>query len=79
MFNNMITEEQINRINELAHKSKKEGLSEEEKQEQNKLRQAYIDAIRGNIRSQLDNVDVVNADGSIENLGEMRRNREKEK
>ncbi len=75
----MITEEQIARINELAHKSKGEGLTEAEKAEQKELRQAYIDAIRGNIRSQLDNVDVVNPDGSIENLGEMRREREKQK
>lgn len=60
----------INRINELARKSKTTGLTEEEKKEQTKLRQEYIATIRMNIRSQLDNIDVVEKDGSITNLGE---------
>ena len=46
----MITEKDIARINELYHKSKSEGLTEPEKQEQAKLRRAYIDAIKGNVR-----------------------------
>ncbi len=62
--------EKIDRINELARKSKAEGLTEEEKAEQKKLRQEYIDAIRADLRSQLDNIDIVNPDGSVENLGE---------
>ncbi len=60
----------IDRINELARKSKAEGLSEEEKKEQAQLRQEYIAAIRTNLRGQLDNIDIVNEDGTIENLGE---------
>ena len=47
----MITEKDIARINELYHKSKAEGLTEEEKKEQAELRQSYIQAIRGNIRA----------------------------
>ena len=62
----MITEETIARINELAHKSKKEGLNEEEKAEQQRLRQEYIEAIRGNIRSQL-------ADGTTTHLSDVRK------
>lgn len=38
----------IARINELYHKSKAEGLSDEEKAEQQQLRQEYIFAIRNN-------------------------------
>ncbi len=66
----MITEKDIARINELYHKSKNEGLSSEEKEEQAKLRKAYIDAIKGNVRAQLNNIDVVDENGKIENLGE---------
>lgn len=66
----MITEKDIARINELYHKSKNEGLTDAEKEEQQKLRRAYIDAVKGNIRSQLNNIDVVDENGNIENLGE---------
>ena len=65
-----MNEEKIARINELARKSKAEGLTEAEKQEQALLRQEYIANVRKNLKAQLDNIDVVNADGSIENLGE---------
>lgn len=43
----------VKRINELAKKQKEVGLTEEEKLEQQKLRRAYIDAIRNNIVGQL--------------------------
>ena len=59
-----ITEADIKRINELYHKSKTEGLSDEEKAEQKKLRDDYVAAIRGNIRSQLENVKVVDENGN---------------
>ena len=60
----------IARINELYHKSKAEGLSDEEKAEQQQLRQEYIFAIRNNLRSTLNNIDIKEKDGSIVNLGE---------
>ena len=59
-----ITEADIKRINELYHKSKAEGLTDEEKAEQKKLREDYVAAIRGNIRSQLENVKVVDEHGN---------------
>ena len=59
-----ITENDIKRINELYHKSKAEGLTDEEKAEQKKLREDYVVAIRGNIRSQLENVKVVDENGN---------------
>ena len=62
-------EEKIARINELYHKSRKEGLTDAEKEEQAKLRREYIDSVKKNLRSQLDNIDIVNKDGSVENLG----------
>jgi uncharacterized protein YnzC (UPF0291/DUF896 family) len=58
----------IERINELARKSREKGLTEEEKAEQQKLRQEYIAAFRGNLKKQLDNIEVVRPDGTKENL-----------
>ena len=55
----------IARINALYHKAKTEGLTEEEKLEQQILRQEYIDSIKKNIRSQLDNTSIQNPDGTI--------------
>lgn len=58
-------QKQIERINELYHKSKTIGLTEEEKQEQAKLRSDYINAIRKNLRGTLDKVSFVNPDGTV--------------
>ena len=65
----MNMDEKIKRINELYHKSQDVGLTEEEKTEQKQLRQDYVAAVRGNLRSQLDNINIQEADGSIVNLG----------
>lgn len=67
---NRMDELQIQRINELARKSKAEGLTTAEKEEQAELRRQYIETIRMNLRGQLDNIDVKEKDGSITNLGE---------
>ena len=66
----MIDEKKIARINELYHRSKAEGLTEEEKEEQAMLRKEYIEAVRRNLRGQLDRIDVQEADGTVTNLGE---------
>ncbi len=60
----------IERINTLARKSKAEGLTEAEKKEQALLRQEYIASVKRNLQAQLNNIDMINTDGSIENLGE---------
>lgn len=65
----MITKETIDRINELYHKSQSEGLTDEEKAEQVKLRKAYIEAIRMNMRSTLNNISIEEEDGTITDLG----------
>ena len=57
------------RINELARKSKAEGLTSAERQEQALLRSEYLEAVRRNLKGQLDNIDIVNKAGSVENLG----------
>lgn len=63
-------DEKIKRINELYHKSQNEGLTEEEKLEQAKLRAEYAANIRASLKSQLDNVSIQELDGSITKLGE---------
>ena len=65
----MITQEQINRINELARKSKSEGLTEEEKAEQAVLRRAYIDSVKASLTSNLDNTYIMDEKGNKRKLG----------
>lgn len=47
----------VERINFLYKKSQEEGLTEEEKEEQQKLRRHYIDAVKRNFRAQLNMVE----------------------
>ena len=61
----------IDRINELARKKKTTGLTEEEAKEQVLLRQQYIAAVRKNLRSQLDNIDMLEPDGTITHLADV--------
>ncbi|MBO5145094.1 MAG: DUF896 domain-containing protein [Lachnospiraceae bacterium] len=70
MEDNVNLEEKIKRINELYHKSQNEGLTEDEKAEQAKLRAEYVANVRANLKGQLDNVSIRELDGSITNLGE---------
>ena len=65
-----MTDEKIARINALYRKSKAEGLTDAEKKEQDLLRKEFVAAVRGNLRTQLNNIDMVNEDGSVENRGE---------
>ena len=59
-----MTIEQIARINELARKQKSEGLTEEEKAEQLKLRGEYINAYKQSLISQLENTYILEPDGT---------------
>ena len=63
-------EKKIARINELYHKSRAEGLTNAEKKEQADLRREFIEAVRTNLRGQMDNINIQEQDGSIINLGE---------
>jgi len=49
----------INRINELAHKKKAEGLNAEEQAEQKELYKWYLGNIRASFAAQLENIEVV--------------------
>lgn len=58
----------IARINVLAKKSKTEGLTEEEKLEQQALRREYIDSVKMSLVGQLDNTYVVDEKGNKSKL-----------
>ena len=58
----------IKRINELSRKSKTEGLSAKEKEEQTKLRNMYRSMVLGNLSSQLDTMKIQYPDGSIKDV-----------
>ena len=58
----------VDRINELAHKAKTEGLTEEETIERDRLRQEYLAAFRQNLRAQLDNTYIVDDHGNKRQL-----------
>ena len=59
-----MTEKKIKRINELARKQKAEGLTEEEKAEQLKLRGEYINAYKQSLVAQLENTYILEPDGT---------------
>lgn len=73
----MTMEERIKRINELYHKSQSVGLLAEEKEEQARLRREYIDSVKGSLRSQLNNIDIKEEDGTVTNLGDKIKEKEK--
>ena len=51
--------EKIDRINELAHKSKEVGLTAEEKEEQALLREEFLAEIRADVRASLESIEIV--------------------
>ncbi|WP_408011536.1 DUF896 domain-containing protein [Pseudalkalibacillus sp. A8] len=59
----MLPKQKIDRINELARKSKDEGLSKKEQEEQRKLREEYLKAFRGGFKDQLRSIKVVDPEG----------------
>lgn len=68
----------IERINELYHKQKAGTLTQEEKAEQDRLRQAYLAAVRANLRGTLNNTKVQYPDGTIVDLGKKYGNKGKQ-
>ncbi len=60
--------EKLNRINELARASKERDLTEEERAEQQALRQEYVNEIRLSFGAMLDNTVIQYPDGSRKSL-----------
>jgi uncharacterized protein YnzC (UPF0291/DUF896 family) len=61
-------QDKIDKINELARKSKTRGLTEEEKALQKALREEYVAAFRASLVNTLDNTFIVRPDGTKEKL-----------
>lgn len=61
----MVTQQEIDRINALARKSKTaEGLTDDERKEQQALRAKYVASVRENLEAQLKNTVIVEPDGT---------------
>ena len=52
-------QKKIDRINELARKSRIQALTQQEKEEQARLRQEFIESYRRSLQSQLDSIVLV--------------------
>lgn len=57
-------QKKIDRINELARKAKLGELTDEEKVERAALRQEYVNAVVGDLKSQLENTYVMDEKGN---------------
>ena len=55
----------IEEINALAKKQREEGLTDAEKERQAELRKMYLDAVKRNFKSQLDNIEFVKGDNNV--------------
>ncbi|KGX83322.1 DUF896 domain-containing protein [Pontibacillus marinus] len=60
----MISQDKLNRINELANKSKQEGLTLSEQKEQKKLRTEYLKNVRQSFKNQLKSTKIVDPEGN---------------
>lgn len=58
-----VLREIVPRINELAQKAKKEGLTEVEKIERAELRKKYVSRFRDNFKKQIEMIKVYDKDG----------------
>ncbi|MHA6251204.1 DUF896 domain-containing protein [Oceanobacillus sp. CAU 1775] len=60
----MLAKEKLTRINELANKAKNDGLTEEEKIEQKRLREEYLGNIRSSFTNQFKTMTVIDPLGN---------------
>ena len=68
----------IDRINELAKKKKRVGLSKDELNEQAELRRQYIDEFKNSLRQQIEGIKIIDDDGnalSAKQYNEMMKNK----
>jgi len=75
----MLSKEKLNRINELARKSKADGLSDKERQEQKELREEYLKNVRSSFKNQLKSMSVVDPEGKDVTPEKLRNMQERNK
>lgn len=79
----MLSKEEIQRINALAKKKKQEGLTEEESQEQLRLRKQYLEEFRAGFKDHIENLNIVDPKGNdvtsdkVKKIQAERNNKEK--
>lgn len=71
----MLSKDKIDRINHLARKSKGEGLTDDEKNEQESLRKEYIEKFREHFKGHLNRVKFVE-DLTEDELADIRKQKE---
>lgn len=64
----------IDRINELARKSKTVGLTDEEKEEQKILRAEYVAAFKASLVGQLEHTTILRPDGTTHKIQKKKKN-----
>jgi len=74
----MISDEKLQRINELAKKSKEKGLTPEEKEEQQKLRKEYLQRFKQLFTEQIKHVTVYDPEGNDVTPDKIKQLREKD-
>lgn len=75
----MISDKKLQRINELAKKSKEKGLTKKEKKEQQTLREEYLQGFRKSFKNQIENVTVYDPEGkdvTPDKIKEKRKNKD---
>jgi len=75
----MLSKDKLNRINELARKAKSEGLTIEEKNEQNELRAEYLMTFRAHFKDQLHTIKVVDIEGKDVTPTKLKQSKERRK
>lgn len=60
----MLEKAKLDRINELVRKERTDGLTTEEKAEQQSLRDEYITAFRSGMRNQIEGLKIVDEEGT---------------
>ena len=75
----MLSKDKMARINELARKSKSEGLTLEEKKEQNELRAEYLMTFRSHFKDQLHTIKVVDIEGHDVTPEKLKQSKERRK
>lgn len=69
----MLPKSKIQRINQLAKKAKREGLTKKEKEEQAQLRQEYIQSFRSAFRANLMGIKVIDPTGRDVTPGKLKK------
>ena len=75
----MLSKDKLNRINALANKAKRDGLTKQEAKEQQDLRAEYLKNVRKSFKNQFKSMTVVDPEGNDVTPDKVRRLKERER